>query len=82
MKTDEKTPNYAAMSSGEMVTQMGVDAKKWTEAFFQIHPTCSVDRETMFGWFCNTIMAGVDNGCGPINGDHAQFLQDQHAAAQ
>jgi len=57
-----------------MTTVVGVDAEKWAEAFYQINPHCNIDRETMFGWFCNLIMAGIDDGKGPINGDHAAFL--------
>jgi len=67
--------DYKKMSAGEMYCAMGMDAEKWTAVFYQINPDCNVDKETMFGWFANAIMAGHDNGQ-PINGDHLQFMKD------
>ena len=68
--------DYTAMSPGQMHTALGADAMRWTDALYQFYPALNVDRETMFGWVCNMIMAGHDDalGGGPINGDHAAFL--------
>lgn len=73
------TPDYTAMSPGEMHTALGADGMKWAEAFCQYHPNSGIGRDVMLGWACNMIMAGYDEACGggPLNGDHAQFLLDQ-----
>ena len=75
--------DYMAMSPGEMYMALGNDAEKWTEAFFQSHPDGKVDREVMFAWVCNMMMAAVDfqHGQPILCGDHAQFLLDQGDAA-
>ena len=54
-------------------------AQAWAEAFAKMYPTCNVRHDVMIGWFANAMMAMHDylNGGGPINGDHAQFLQDK-----
>jgi len=52
-------------------------AQAWAEAFAKMYPTCNVRHDVMIGWFANAMMAMHDylKGGGPINGDHAQFLQ-------
>lgn len=54
-------------------------AQAWAEAFSKMYPTCNVRHDVMIGWFANAMMAMHDylKGGGPINGDHAQFLQDK-----
>lgn len=51
-------PNYRTMSSGEFLQAVGMDAKKWADAFEQINPP--TDHGTMLGWFANAIMAAHD----------------------
>lgn len=74
--------DYTQMSAGEMHHTLGADAERWTEAFFQFHPGGTVERDTMFGWVCNMIMAGHDRALGnpPLCGDHAQWLLDREQA--
>jgi len=54
-------------------------ADAWAAYFAAVYPDCNVPQDVMLGWFANAMMAMHDylNGGGPINGDHAQFLQDQ-----
>jgi hypothetical protein len=68
--------DYTKMSAGECHTELGADAEKWTEFFYQTFPDANIERSTMFGWVCNMIMAGHDNALGnqPLCGDHAAFL--------
>lgn len=74
--------DYLSMSPGEMHTELGADGVKWTDAMLQFNPNCGIERDVLFGWVCNMIMAGFDeaSGGGPMNGDHAQFLIDREQA--
>lgn len=63
--------DYRAMSDGQLVTELGIDALKWAQAFCQI--TGFEDECLALAWFANALMAMHDHGRGPINGDHAQF---------
>lgn len=60
-------------SSGEMLHRLGLNGRLWAKEFIKLNPDCNVDEDTLFGWFANAIMAGVDNG-NIINGDHMDFL--------
>jgi hypothetical protein len=73
--------NYAAMTGGDLLATLGMDGMKWAQAFRQINPDCSVEDDTMLGWFCNAIMAGYDHAHGnpPLCGDHAQWLLENGA---
>ena len=48
------------MSDYDMSIHSSTDAMKWTEFFFKTYPNCNVDREAMFGWFANAMMAMYD----------------------
>lgn len=52
--------NYKSLDDGEFLKAVGMDGKKWTEAFLQLHPEGSADHGLLLGWFCNAIMAGYD----------------------
>lgn len=73
------TPDYTAMSSGEMVTRCGDSAEKWAAAFWQHARKHGLpDEHGMLGWFANAIEAACDKRAGRVlNGDHAQFLVDR-----
>jgi hypothetical protein len=60
--TDTLTPGYASPSPGGFLKEVGMDGKKWTDAFMQIwgHRLNEADHDTMLGWFYNAIMAGYD----------------------
>jgi hypothetical protein len=45
------------MSDYDMSIHSSTDAREWTDFFFKTHPNCNVDRETMFGWFANAMIA-------------------------
>jgi hypothetical protein len=49
------------MSDYDMSIHSSTDAREWTDFFFETHPNCNVDREAMFGWFANAMMAMYDN---------------------
>ena len=49
------------MSDYDMSIHSSTDAREWTDFFFKTHPNCNVDRETLFGWFANAMMAMYDN---------------------
>ena len=70
---------YTKLSDSDLLHELGMDGKKWADAFRQLNPKCNVADGTMLGWFCNAIMAGYDaaSGGGPICGDHAQYLLDK-----
>lgn len=53
--------DYKAMTPGDFLSAVGMSGEKWNEAYWQIWPNGCDDRETMFGWFCNAIMAGYDH---------------------
>lgn len=55
--------DWSAMTSAELLSSMGTDARKWARAFMTIskdHPGLPSDEGTMLGWFANAIMAGWD----------------------
>ena len=52
--------NYAAMSPGDCWQACGDDAVKWTDFFMQMHPGLGLEREHVYMWFCNLLMAGHD----------------------
>lgn len=54
----EAQPDYRKMDAGEFSTALGMDGKKWADAFCQYN-NCA-DHAMMLGWFCNAIMAGYD----------------------
>ena len=45
----------------DMSIHSSTDAKEWTDFFFEKHPNCNVDKETMLGWFANAMIAMYDN---------------------
>jgi ABC-type antimicrobial peptide transport system ATPase subunit len=53
--------DYTAMKTDEFIAAVGMSGEKWNDAYWQIWPEGCADRETMFGWFCNAIMAGYDS---------------------
>ena len=55
----------------------GLDAQKWAQEFCRLFPNANPGEDVMIGWFANAIMAALDWGKGPINGDHAQYLLDK-----
>lgn len=53
----DPVPDYTTMGTGDMLSTVGDDAKKWADAFMQFtsqydHP---VDHGDMIGWFANAI---------------------------
>jgi hypothetical protein len=53
--------DYRSMTAGDFAQAVGIDAVKWTDAFYQILGNGGWnDRETVQGWFANAIMAGYD----------------------
>ena len=71
--------DYTKMDGPTLLREMGLDGMKWTEAFRQINPECSISDDVMLGWFCNAIMNTLDIERGTIhNGDHAQYLLDNN----
>ena len=52
--------DYTKLSAGEFLQKVGMDARKWAEAFIQVSPP--IDEGTMIGWFANAIEAGRDHG--------------------
>jgi hypothetical protein len=40
----------------------GIDAVKWNDFFYETFLDCNIDKETMYGWFANLIMAGYSAG--------------------
>lgn len=68
----QTAPNYVTMTPGELNAALGMDGKKWTDAWFQHvahNPEIATDEATMFGWFCNAIMAGYDDANRRAQGD-------------
>jgi len=49
------------MSDYDMRIHSSTDAREWTDFFFKTYPNCNVDREAMFGWFANAMIAMYDN---------------------
>jgi hypothetical protein len=49
------------MSDYDMSIHSSTDAREWTDLFFKSHPNCNVDKETMYGWFVNAMIAMYDN---------------------
>ena len=49
------------MSDYDMSIHSSTDAREWTDFFFKTHPNCNVDKETMYSWFANAMMAMHDN---------------------
>lgn len=68
--------DYAAMSGPEFLEAVGVDAKKWTDAFVQLHGDKLVEHNLLLGWFANAMMAMHDHlyGNPPLNGDHVEYI--------
>lgn len=64
-------------SAAELLEHMGLDAQRWAKAFCEINPS-GPDESIMIAWFANAIMAGLDHGKGPINGDHAEWIMSRH----
>lgn len=58
---NDTIPDYKNMQPGDFLQAIGMDSKKWTDAFMQIAPDAT-DEATMIGWFANAIMAGWDRG--------------------
>lgn len=54
-------PDYKAMSSFELTAALGMDGRKWAQAFCQ-HVGFN-DRGWAITWFCNAVMAGYDEAC-------------------
>jgi hypothetical protein len=54
------------MSDYDMSIHSSTDAREWTDFFFKTYPNCNVDREAMFGWFANAMMAMHDNKQKPV----------------
>lgn len=54
-------PDYKAMSSFELTAALGMDGRKWAQAFCQ--HTGFNDRGWAITWFCNAVMAGYDEAC-------------------
>lgn len=54
--------NYLDLPCGEFLQAVGMDGKKWADAFMQLWGSrmTEVDHGLMLGWFCNAIMAGYD----------------------
>lgn len=53
-----ETPDYTAMSPGEMLSAVGDDASKWAAAFCQTAKKLghgNIDEGWMIGWFANAI---------------------------
>jgi hypothetical protein len=61
----------------ELIEYLGLDAQKWAQEFCRRNPGRNPGEDVMIGWFANAIMAALDHGQGPINGDHAQYLLDK-----
>ena len=55
---------YASMEAGDMLAVLNDDARKWADAFCEIHP--GNDHETMVGWFANAIEHSTDYRIGQI----------------
>jgi len=74
---------YKDMTEGEFLKAVGMDGQKWLDAFYEINPDCNIDRATMQGWFCNTIMAGYDHARGvPIHIEDDRFGKSPIEQAQ
>lgn len=52
--------DYLNLNGGDFLRAVGMDGKKWAEAFMQLHGDKIPDEGNMLGWFCNSIMAGYD----------------------
>lgn len=68
------------MADYDMSIHENPDAAAWARFFMEQNPGVNVSEEIMHGWFANAMMAMHDHlhGGGPLNGDHAQYLLDQH----
>ena len=73
----DATTNLDAAHDLSILANPRADA--WADYFAKVYPGCNVPKDVMLGWFANAMMAMHDflKGGGPINGDHAQFLQDK-----
>lgn len=62
MPAERVTPDYAAMSDGDLLDTLGDDGSLWAEAFCQIAKKngLDIDEGWMIGWFANAIEASWD----------------------
>ncbi len=59
-----------AMQGGDLLSYLGLDGMRWTQAFRALNPDCNVSDDTLLGWFCNALAVGEDHGlarCGKID---------------
>lgn len=83
--SNELIDDYTNLSGPDFLTALGVDARKWADAFMQLKAKHEgdgdqwIDESLMIGWFANAMMAMHDHlHDNPIlNGDHAQYLLDK-----
>ena len=59
-------PDYVNAAEGDLLGMLGIDARKWAEAFCQIKQAqgwsaADIDEGLMTTWFANAIMAMHDH---------------------
>ncbi len=62
-------PAYDDPDSSKLLRWMGLDARRWAEAFNETQRHLGqpeIDYDHLFGWFANAIMAGYDTGRAPF----------------
>lgn len=71
------TIDYRKMTAPQMMSVVGMDASKWSEAYCQHFP--DADEGTILGWFANAIMAGYDHGAKKACQDKDALIAEQAA---
>ena len=45
---------YMKLGPGELLAELGADATKWADAFYEAYP--HIPKDIMVGWFANAMM--------------------------
>lgn len=71
--------NSSKQETYDMSIHSSTDAREWTDFFFETHPTCNVNKETMFGWFANAMTAMHDDVSRNLIREHLDDIEDLKA---
>ncbi len=59
-KKRPRKPFYRDLPGHIMIGHVGMDARRWAEAFVDLNRDKPISQDIMVGWFANAIMAGYD----------------------
>ena len=62
MSKKRNRPFYRKMPGQIMVAHLGMDAKRWAEAYTEYNSDKPYDEDMLWAWFANAIMTAYDMG--------------------